>query len=340
MEQTMIKIGLIGYGYWGPNLARNFSQHPEVELCSICDASSKRLEVAALLYPQVRLVNNVKDFLANPSLDAVAIATPVATHYELARKVLQGGRHLWLEKPMTERVDQAESLIELSKAKNKVLMVDHTFVYTGAVRKIKEIIDQGELGDLIYYDSTRANLGLFQQDVDVIWDLAPHDISIIDYLFPMRKLSVCATGTPFFRGRIVPKALLTMYLADNIIAHVNVSWVSPVKIRNTFIAGTSKMIYYDDTHPSEKVKVYDKGVNVYQTKEDLDRLMVQYRVGDMYAPKLEDHEALALETGHFVACIKKGEEPITNGEAGLEVVKILVASKKSLDSNGLPVDIS
>jgi len=336
----MIKIGLIGFGYWGPNLARNFNAHSDLELHSICDFSGDRLEVAGRLYPQTRLVDNVEDFYRDTALDVVAIATPVSTHYELAKRALDEGKHLWLEKPMTEKVEQAEELIELSEAKGRTMLVDHTFVYTGAVRKIKEIIEKGELGDLLYYDSTRANLGLFQQDVDVIWDLAPHDISIMDYLMPVKKLAVSATGAHFYGNGIVPKALLTIYMEDNIIAHINVSWVSPVKIRDTFIAGTSKMILYDDTQPSEKVKVYDKGVELYETKEDLYHLKVQYRVGDMYAPKLEDHEALALETNHFVDCINNGHKPITNGEAGLEVVKILVASKKSLDTNGTPVDIS
>ncbi|MBW1738704.1 MAG: Gfo/Idh/MocA family oxidoreductase [Deltaproteobacteria bacterium] len=336
----MIKIGLIGYGYWGPNLARNFNHHPDLELHSICDFSPDRLEVAGRSYPHASLVSSVEDFFSDTSLDAVAIATPVSTHYDLAKRALDEGRHLWLEKPMTEKVEQAEELIELAEAKGKVLLVDHTFVYTGAVRKIKEIINKGELGDLIYYDSTRANLGLFQQDVDVIWDLAPHDISIMDYLMPVKKLAVSATGSHFYGNHIVPKALLTIYMDNNMIAHINVSWVSPVKIRDTFIAGTSKMILYDDTQPSEKVKVYDKGVELYEAKEDLYRLKVQYRVGDMYAPKLEDHEALALETDHFVDCMNNGVKPITNGQAGLEVVKILVASKKSLDANGLPIDIA
>ena len=236
--------------------------------------------------------------------------------------------------------EQAKELIELSEKKNKVLLVDHTFVYTGAVRKVKELIDKGQLGDLIYYDSTRANLGLFQQDVDVIWDLAPHDISIMDYLMPFRKLTVSATGSHFYGNHLVPKALLTIYMENNIVAHINVSWVSPVKIRDTFIAGTSKMVLYDDNQPSEKIKIYDKGVELYETKEELYHLKVQYRVGDMYAPKLEDHEALAFETEHFADCLLNGKRPLTGGKAGLEVVKVLVGSKKSLQANGAPVDIA
>ena len=335
----MIKIGLIGYGYWGPNLARNFENNPDFELSAICDFSPDRLQAAGSLYPQAKALSQVEEIFDDKQLDAIAIATPVSTHFDLAKKAFLSGKHVWLEKPMTEKIEQAEELIELAEKKNKVLLVDHTFVYTGAVRKIKELINKGELGDLIYYDSTRANLGLFQQDVDVIWDLAPHDISIMDYLMPFKKLAISATGSHFYGKHIVPKAVLAVYMENNIVAHINVSWVSPVKVRNTFIAGTSKMVLYDDNHPSEKIKIYDKGVDLYETKEELYHLKVQYRVGDMYAPKLEDHEALAFETIHFADCILNGEKPLTDGRAGLEVVKVLVASKESLAKNGAPVEI-
>lgn len=335
----MIKIGLIGYGYWGPNLARNFYNNPDFELSAICDFSPDRLQAAGSLYPKAKALSQVEEIFDDKQLDAIAIATPVSTHFDLAKKAFLSGKHVWLEKPMTEKVEQAEELIELAEKKNKVLLVDHTFVYTGAVRKIKELINKGELGDLIYYDSTRANLGLFQQDVDVIWDLAPHDISIMDYLMPFKKLAVSATGSHFYGKHIVPKAVLAVYLENNIVAHINVSWVSPVKVRDTFIAGTSKMVLYDDNHPSEKIKIYDKGVELYETKEELYHLKVQYRVGDMYAPKLEDHEALSLETKHFADCLLNGKKPLTDGRAGLEVVKVLVASKESLAKNGAPVEI-
>ena len=335
----MIKIGLIGYGYWGPNLARNFNANPELELSVICDSSKDRLTAAGNLYSQTRLVNQVDELFNDNNLDAIAIATPVSTHFDLAKKALLSGKHVWLEKPMTEKVEQAEELIELSENKNKVLLVDHTFVYTGAVQKINDLIQKKEIGDLVYYDSTRVNLGLFQQDVDVIWDLAPHDLSIMDYLMPFKKLRVSATGSHYYGKDVVPKAVLTIYMENNIVAHINVSWVSPVKIRQTLIGGTSKMILYDDNQPSEKIKIYDKGVELYETKEELYHMKVQYRIGDMYAPKLEDHEALGFETKHFVDCIENGEKPITDGKAGLEVVKILVASKKSLEGNGVPVDV-
>ena len=336
----MIKIGLIGYGYWGPNLARNFNNNVNFELSSICDFSSDRLDAAAGLYPHVNLENDINTILEDTKLDAIAIATPVSTHYDLAKKALISGKHLWLEKPMTDNVEQSEELIDIALNKKKTLLVDHTFVYTGAVRKIKEIIEKGELGDLIYYDSTRVNLGLFQQDVDVIWDLAAHDLSIMDYLMPFKKLSVSATGSDYYGNNIVPKSLLTIYMENNIIAHINVSWVSPVKIRQTLIGGTAKMILYDDNNPGEKVKVYDKGVKLTPTKEELYHIKVQYRIGDMYAPRLDEVEALALETEHFAECIQNGKEPLTGGMAGIEVVKVLVASKESLKKKGAPVEIA
>jgi len=335
----MFKIGLIGYGYWGPNLARNFDANPDLELATICDFSQDRLEKARLLYPQAMVTTNPEDIFNNKSLDAVAVATPVSKHFELAKKAIIAGKHLWIEKPMTENVGQGEEIIELAEKNKRVLFVDHTFVYTGAVEKMKELIDKGDLGELIYYDSTRANLGLFQQDVDVIWDLAPHDISIMDYLMPAKKLAVSATGSHFYGDNIVPKALLTIYMENKLVAHINVSWLSPVKVRDTFICGTSKMIFYNDNDPSEKVKVYDKGVDLYETKEAYYQLKVQYRVGDMYAPKLKDHEALKSGAQHFVDSIKNNKKPITDGAAGLEVVKILAASKESLQKNGAPVEI-
>ena len=335
----MIKIGLIGYGYWGPNLARNFSINPDFTLTAVCDFSADRLERARRMHPQTRLFSDLDDFF-KADLDAVAIATPVATHHELARRALESGRHVWLEKPMTETVAQAEELIDLALKKQRVLLVDHTFVFTGAVRKIKELVDKGTLGRLIYYDSTRVNLGLFQQDVNVLWDLAPHDISIMDFLMPFKKVAVSATGCHYYGNGLVPKSLLTIYMESDVVGHINVSWVSPVKIRQTLIGGSSRMILYDDTEPSEKIKVYDKGVDLdVASKDEVYHLKVQYRVGDMYAPKLEDHEALALETRHFADCIQKGCEPLIGGRAGLEVVKVLVASEQSLKQRGAPVEL-
>ena len=336
----MIKIGLIGYGYWGPNLARNFNGNPDIDLAAICDFSMDRLAAAAKLYPQATLMKDPEDLFKDNRVDAIAVATPVSNHFDLAKRALLSDKHVWLEKPMTEKVEQAEALIELALKKRKVLLVDHTFIYTGAVRKIKELVDKGEIGEVMYYDSIRVNLGLFQQDVDVIWDLAPHDLSIMDYLMPFKKTAVSATGCNYYGNSKIPKAILTIYMEANAIGHVNVSWVSPVKIRQTLIGGTAKMILYDDNQPSEKIKVYDKGVDLYDTKEDLYHLKVQYRVGDMYSPKPEDTEALAFETEHFADCLTNGGKPLTDGEAGLEVVKVLVASKASLANQGAPVYIS
>jgi predicted dehydrogenase len=337
----MINIGLIGFGYWGPNLARNFNFSQDLHLAAVCDFSKNRLDSALRLYPHLKLYNKVDDIYRDTSLDAIAIATPVASHFELARRTIETGRHVWLEKPMTETVEKAEALIELAEKKNKVLLVDHTFVYTGAVRKIKALIEKKELGDLIYYDSTRVNLGLFQQDVNVIWDLAPHDISIMDYLMPFAKTAVSATGSHYYGNGIVPKSLLTVYMENNVVGHINVSWLSPVKIRQTLIGGNSKMILYDDNQPSEKIKIYDKGVDLQYSKswEELYHLKVQYRVGDMYAPKLDDKEALELEAEHFADCVMNGKKPLTGGKAGLEVVKILVASEESLKNRGTPVEL-
>jgi predicted dehydrogenase len=335
----MFNIGLIGYGYWGPNLARNFSENPDMQLRAICDFSESRLALASRIFPNIATSKDTNDILESAEIDAVAIATPVSTHYELAKQALSANKHVWLEKPITETVQQAEELIELAYRKNKVLFVDHTFVYTGAVRKIKELIERNELGDLVYFDSARVNLGLFQQDIDVIWDLAPHDLSIMDYLIPLKKLSVSATGLNYKGNGLNPKSMLTINMENNVIAHISVSWLSPVKIRQTLIGGSRKMILYDDTHPDEKVKVYDKGVHIFETKEELYRLNVQYRIGDMYVPRLENHEALALEAQHFADCVIKEEKPLTGGEAGLEVVKILTASNQSLLQKGAPVEI-
>ena len=336
----MIKIGLIGFGYWGPNLARNFNVDPDLELVAICDFSTDRRETARRFYPQVRLLDNLDDLYNDTNIDVIAIATPVTFHFELAKRALMSGRHVWVEKPMTEKIDQAQELIDLAEQKNKVVFVDHTFVYTGAVRKIKDLIEKGELGEVIYYDSTRVNLGLFQQDVNVIWDLAPHDISILGYLVPFKKYEVSANGCFYYGNGLCPKSLLTIYMENNTVAQINVSWVSPVKIRQTLIGATMKMVVYDENQPSEKIKIYDKGVELNFTKEELYHLKVQYRVGDMYAPKIEDHEALALATSHFVDCISNSKIPLTGGKAGLEVVKVLVASTESLKKNGVPVKIN
>ncbi len=335
----MINIAVIGFGYWGPNLARNFNSNPKLTLKTICDFASDRRQLAQQLYPGVKVVADLDLVFNDSSIDAIAIATPVSTHFDLAYRALASGRHVWIEKPLTETSEQARELIGLAEKKNRIIMVDHTFIYTGSVTKIKEIIDSGKIGDIIYYDSTRVNLGLFQNDVDVIWDLAPHDISIMDYLMPFKKMAISATGASFHDGGQISKAVLTIFMENNTIGHINVSWISPVKIRQTLIGGTSKMILYDDNQPSEKIRIYDKGVDIVERKEDLYKINVQYRVGDMWAPKIDNVEALAVATEQFASCIMTNSKPITDGTAGLEVVKILEASKKSLKKNGEPITL-
>lgn len=335
----MINVGLIGYGYWGPNLARNFNANEEYHFTSVCDFSPGRLKLAGKAYPQAKLFDNVNDFYKN-GIDAVAIATPVSTHFKLAKRALEEGKHVWIEKPLTDNVRDGEILLELAEKQNKKIMVDHTFIYTGAVRKIKKLIDDQELGDIMYYDSTRVNLGLFQQDVDVIWDLAAHDLSIMDYFMPYKTVAVSATGADYYGNNIIPKAILTAYMENNRIGHINVSWLSPVKIRQTLIGGSSKMVLYDDNQPDEKVKIYDKGVKLTPTIEEIYKMKVQYRVGDMHAPQIDNVEALMLGTEHFADCINNNKEPLTGGKFGLNIVKVLVASKESLNKRGTPIEIA
>ena len=330
-QDHRIKVGVIGFGYWGPNLARNFDNNCDTRLKWIVDLSQDRLKKASLLFRSVNLSTNFKDVLSDKETKIVAIATPVVTHFDLAKSALEAGKHVWVEKPLTVCVREAEELMEVAEKNKRVLLVDHTFVYTGAVRKIKELIDKGEIGKPIYYDSTRVNLGLFQSDVNVVWDLAVHDISIIDFLFNGIKIKNVISAdmkyTNYLKG---VRASINLYLEDGKNAHISVSWVSPLKIRLTLIGGTKKMIVYNDIEPSEKVKLYDKGVEVMQSSEDLYKMRVQYRTGGMWAPKLDTKEALAVEVNHFVDCIKNGKKSITDGLAGLRVVKVLEMIDRSL----------
>jgi predicted dehydrogenase len=326
-----MRVGVVGFGYWGPNLARNFNTNPQTQLKWIVDFSKDRLKRASVLYPSVNLSINFADVLNDKETEIVAIATPVSTHFEMAKSALEAGKHVWLEKPLTASVREAGELIKAAEKRNRVLLVDHTFVYTGAVRKIKELINKREIGELVYYDSTRVNLGLFQSDVNVIWDLAVHDISIVDFLFSgIEVKKVISAGMKYANHAREAMASIYLYLGDRKNAHIDVSWISPVKIRLTLIGGTKKMIVYDDTEPSEKVKVYDRGVEVIQSSEDLYKIWVQYRTGDMWAPKLDAEEALAVEVDHFVDCIKNDKKPITDGLAGLRVVKVLEMINRSL----------
>lgn len=335
----MIGIGVIGYGYWGPNLVRNFAEAPGASLAGISDKREERLAEARRRYSSARITEDYSELLADPAIDAVAIATPVSSHFELAIQALRSGKHVLVEKPLASTSEQAVQLIEEAASRNLVLMVDHTFVYTGAVRKIREMVNSGALGDIYYYDSVRVNLGLFQHDVNVIWDLAVHDLSILDFVLPSKPVAVSATGIRHIPGQPENVAYLTLFFADTKIAHLHVNWLAPVKIRRTLIGGSERMIVYDDLEPSEKIKVYDKGVSVSPLHEEVYELLVSYRSGDMWAPKLDQTEGLQTEARHFIDCIENNKRPVTDGNAGLRVVRLLEAAEKSMGARGQLVEL-
>lgn len=335
----MIKVGVIGYGYWGPNVARNFYSCQGVKLTAVSDVSEKRLALAKSHYPFIQDFKNGADLVRSKDVDVVAVVTPVFTHYGLAREALNQGKHVFVEKPFTSTKAQAEDLIDLAAKKGLKIMVDHTFLFTGAVRKIKQIIDSGELGRLLFFDSVRVNLGLFQHDINVIWDLAPHDLSIMDYVIPDRPVAVSAHGTVHYEGSLEDVAYVcTEFENHGFIAHFHVNWLSPVKIRRTLISGDKKMLVWDDLSPDDKIKIYDRGVEFTSTngqqKNGIEELLVSYRSGDMYAPKIDNTEALHAEVDYFVRCLEKNEEPFNNGQAGLQVVRLLEAADQSAKNNG------
>lgn len=335
-----LKVGVIGYGYWGPNLVRNFTAADGCEVVSVCDRSVDRLQAASKLYPAIRTLQDPNEAFSDSDINAIAIATPVNSHFELGMAALQAGKHVLIEKPMTETAAQSRQLIQEAEKRGLTLMVDHTFLYTGAVRKIKEIIDAGDLGDIQYFDSTRINLGLFQHDVDVIWDLAVHDLSILDFVMGEYPVTVSAVGTSHVNGMPENIAYLTLFFPSGAIAHVNVNWLAPVKLRHTLIGGSKKMIVYDDLQPSEKIKVYDKGIDITDDAEQIYNMIIGYRTGDMWAPQLDPSEALLTEVSHFIDCINTSSTPITDGRIGLRVVEILEAASKSMKNQGKPVDIT
>ncbi|HEV7698681.1 MAG TPA: Gfo/Idh/MocA family oxidoreductase [Pyrinomonadaceae bacterium] len=328
-----MKVAVIGAGYWGPNLIRNFLSLDEVDGVVACDVDETRLARMRKAFYGIETSASANEAIDRPDVDIVVIATPVSTHYELAKRALTAGKHCFIEKPMTASSREAEELIELADTKNLKLFVDHTFIYTGAVRKMKEMITSDRLGELYYFDSVRVNLGLFQHDVNVIWDLAPHDLSIADYLLEKRPLAVSAVGTCHVGNGLEDIAYLTLQFENNLIAHFHVNWLAPMKIRRTLIGGTKSMIVYDDTEASEKVKVYNKGIDV-TTREGVYDTLVQYRTGDMLSPKLDQTEALAEATRHFIDCILNDKTPITDGLAGLNVVRVLEASGESISGGG------
>jgi predicted dehydrogenase len=333
----MIKAGIVGYGYWGPVVARNFHGADGCELVAICDKSPASLARATKAFPGVRVTCDVNAIVTAPDIDVVAVITPVWTHFQFAKAALENGKHVFVEKPFTTNLAQAEELIELAARKNLQIMVDHTFLFTGAVRKIRQLIDDGALGKLYYYDSTRVNLGLFQHDVNVIWDLAPHDLSIMDHLMDAEPETVVATGQSHLNG-LEDIAYITVYFKERMLAHINVNWLSPVKVRTTLIGGEKKMVVWNDLEVDEKVKVYDKGVDITSGQGVYD-LLVSYRSGDMWAPKVEQTEALKREVEYFVGCLTKNEVPFNDGHAGLRVVRLLEAAARSLKERGRPVNL-
>jgi predicted dehydrogenase len=330
----MINIGIIGYGYWGPNLVRNFAETPGARVSWVSDLDAGKLELVKRRFPAVGVTTNYRELLDDPNTDAIAIATPVHTHYEIALEALRAGKHVWLEKPMTETSAQARRLVEEAERQKRVLLVDHTFLYTGSVMKMSELIHSGEVGRIYYYDSTRVNLGLFQRDVSVISDLAVHDFSILDYLLAEHPVAVSASGTNHFPETPENLAYVTLFYDSGTIAHANVSWLAPVKVRQILLGGSKKMIIYDDLDPSEKIKVYDKGVDFTDDPKKIEQMRVGYRTGDMWAPQLEVTEALRVECAHFVDCINRHLVPKSDGKLGLRVVEIIEAANRSMRNKG------
>lgn len=335
ISDSTIRVGVIGYGYWGPNIVRNLQSLEGARVTAVCDGDAKALQRALKAFPSIETTSEAADLLTSPEIDAVAVITPVWTHFELAKQALENGKHVFVEKPFTCASAQAKRLIELAAQKNLTLMVDHTFLFTGAVRKIRQLVDEGTLGDLYYYDSTRVNLGLFQHDVNVIWDLAPHDLSIMDYLIQSKPEALVATGESHLNGH-ADVAYITVYFPGNVIAHINVNWLSPVKVRTTLIGGEKKMLVWNDLDPDEKLKVYDKGAEVTK-REGVYEALVSYRTGDMWAPRIEQNEALRTELAHFQACVRNNERPINDGLSGLRVVQMLEAADQSLKERGKTV---
>jgi predicted dehydrogenase len=330
----MIKIAVIGYGYWGPNLVRNFAEAPDVEVAAVADLDPAKLANVQRRFPALRVTTDVPELLRDPAIDAIAVATPVSTHFQLGMAALKAGKHLWLEKPMAESSLQARQLVHEAARRKLALFVDHTFIYTGAVRKMAEIIRHGELGRMYYYDSIRVNLGLFQRDVNVISDLGVHDFSILDFLLDEHPVAVSASGINHFPGTPENLAYITLFYDSGTIAHVNVSWLAPVKVRQILIGGSQRMITYDDLQPSEKVKVYDKGISFTDDPAQIYQMRVGYRTGDMWAPNLDPSEALRVAVDHFVDCIDRGAAPQTDGRLGLRVVELIEAATSSMRGRG------
>jgi len=334
-----LKIAVVGCGYWGQNLLRNFCELEEAEVVMVCDFDSRSLTRAKRRYPSIEVTQSFSEVLADPRVDAVVLATPVSTHYPFAKQALQAGKHVLVEKPLAQSSAQVLDLIELAESKGKILMVDHTFLYTGAVRRMKAMVDSGEIGQLLYFDSVRISLGLVQSDINVLWDLAPHDLSIMDYLFEREPIAISATGVKHLNTPHENIAYVTVQFEGNLIAHFHVNWLAPVKVRRTLVGGSKKMVVYDDTENSEKIKVYDKGVVQTQDPERREKMLTGYRNGDMLAPQLDTGEALRLMAKEFVASINEKRAPLSDGYAGYRVVRLLEAAQRSIEQNGRVISL-
>lgn len=336
-----VRIAVVGCGYWGQNLVRNFWELDTVEVTTVCDAKAASFPRIRRRFPTIETVQNYQDVLSNPRVDAVVLATPVSTHYEFAQQALLAGKHVLVEKPMTTRSNDALDLIGLAEKQGKTLMVDHTFLYTSAVRRIKELVDKDEIGDLLYFDSVRINLGLVQSDINVLWDLAPHDFAIMDHICGRDPVSISAIGVNHLGCPYENIAYVTVRFNSNsnLIAHFHVNWLAPVKIRQTLIGGSKKMIVYDDMEPTEKIKVYDRGITVNPDPEQRTRMLTGYRNGDVLAPNLDTSEALRLMASEFVCSITEKRRPLTDGRAGYRVVRLLEAAQQSLDQNGREIQL-
>jgi predicted dehydrogenase len=337
----LVRIGVIGCGYWGPNLIRNFSKLENARLVAVADQVPAKLESVRRQYPSLQTCTDAQQVVAAAEVDAVAIATPISSHFALAQAAMENGKHVLVEKPLAATVSEAESLIALAEKHRRVLMVDHTFIYSGAVRRIRELIDAGEVGEIYYYDSVRVNLGLFQHDLNVLWDLGPHDFSIMCHLVNKKPVRLAAVGARPVRSpqwNLESLAYITVWFDDGTTAHFHLNWLSPVKIRRTMIGGSRRMVLYDHLDPDNQVKVFDKGVDVH-TSEERYRLLVQYRSGDMVAPKVDQTEALEAVCAHFVECVASGRAPLTDGQAGRDVVRLLEAAQKSIAQGGSTVDL-
>lgn len=333
-DDGRIRIAVIGAGYWGPNLVRNFNQSREVKVSLVCDLDASRRDHIRNLYPHVRVTEDHREATQGDDVDAVCIATPVRWHYEMASEALSSGKHVLVEKPMTTDVTEAESLVDLAERNGRVLMVDHTFEYAPAVNRIKAIIASGELGEIYYVSMSRLNLGLFQKDINVIWDLAPHDVSILSYVLGVLPETVVAHGNANIVAGIEDVAMLTLRYSNNVIAYLHMSWLDPCKIRRSTFVGSKKMLVYDDVEPLEKIKIYDNGVDGPKHYDTFGEFQFSYRYGDIHTPYLENQEPLTVECRHFVDCIRNGSAPRSSGQDGLNVVRVIAAAQKSLREGG------